>query len=202
MVETYAGQDLFSPIFCHLENMVTAARNAFNRHSRQDLENLKILTEKVGGEINRAQQLMGSEPGEQPPGSSQGILPQSILAHIQIIADNLAGLASPLQKKVSGGILFSDKAVSQTNQLFDRQAGILRSLLDTLKTGNEVLKKYVLEESENLLQNCNDFATEHEARLIEGLCLPQAAPIFLAILDRMRNVAQHAKDIVQPLSGK
>jgi Na+/phosphate symporter len=183
--------------------MVAAARNAFNRHSRQDLESLRVLAEKAGAEINRAIQVLDTAPGEGPPGErSQLLLRQSILTRIQIIADNLAGLASPLQKKIKDGILFSDKAVAQTNQLFDRQAGVLRSVLDAIKTDNGVLKKFVLEEGQKLTQDCTDFATEHEARLIEGLCLPQAAPIFLAILDRIRTVARHARDIVHLLGNK
>jgi Na+/phosphate symporter len=121
---------------------------------------------------------------------------------VQLIADNLAALVSPVQRKISEGILFSDKAVSQTNHLFDKQAGLVRSLLDALKTGNTVLKTYVLEEGQKLLQHCNDFATEHEARLVEGLCLPQAAPLFLTILDRMRTAAQHAVDIVRLMPGQ
>ncbi len=199
MLETQVGQDLFSPIFCHLEGMVAAARNAFNRHSRQDLEALKILTEKAASEINRALQSLQATAAKSPAERTQVLVRQSILTHLQIIADNLAGLASPLQRKIKDGILFSDKAVSQTNQLFDRQAGILRSLLDALKTGNTVLKKFLEGEAQKLTQDCTDFATEHEARLIEGLCLPQAAPLFLAILDRMRIVARHALDIVQLL---
>lgn len=198
MVETTAGRDLYGPIFCHLEGMVAAARNAFNRHSRPDLESLKVLAEKAGGEISRAlQSLAAAGPGTTPEERARVVQRQSILAHVQIISDNLAGLAGPLQKKIAEGILFSDKGVAQTNQIFDRLAGILRSLLDTLKTGNEVLKRYVVEESHQLSQHCNDFATEHEARLVEGLCLPQAAPIFLAILDRARTIARHALDIAQ-----
>lgn len=198
MVEATAGQDLYSPIFPHLEGMVAAARNAFNRHSRSDLESLKALADKAGAEINRAlKSLSAVGPGTSSEERVRVVQQQSILAHLQIIAENLAGFAEPLQKKIADGILFSDKGVAQTNQIFDRLAGILRSLLDTLKTGNEVLKRYVVEESHQLSQNCNDFATEHEARLVEGLCLPQAAPIFLAILDRTRTIARHALDIAQ-----
>jgi len=202
MVESTAARDLFSPIFSHLEAMVAAARNAFNRHSRQDLEALKALAEKAGAECNRTLQLLtASGAGASPEERTRTIQLQSILTHLQIIADNLTGLAGPLQKKISEGILFSDKGVAQTNQVLDHIAGILRSLLDTIKTGNDVLRKYVLEESHRLSQDCNDFATEHEARLVEGLCLPQAAPIFLAILDRARTISRHALDIAQ-LCGK
>ena len=124
----------------------------------------------------------------------------SMYNHLRIIAQNLEALADPIQKKIKDGVLFSDKAVSQTNYLFDTQAGMLRSVLDIIKTDNEFLKKYTETEVRNLIQACNNFATEHETRLIEGLCLPQAAPLFLAILDSMRLVGQNEAEIVQLLN--
>ena len=117
-----------------------------------------------------------------------------------MVGDILLELSTPIGRKMKEGILFSDKAVAQANQLFDHVTGILRSILDTLKTDNDFLKRYVLEEGQRLTQACNDFATEHEARLIEGLCLPQAAPLFLALLDGMRTIGQHAMNIAKILS--
>ncbi len=108
----------------------------------------------------------------------------------------------PIEQKIRGAVLFSDKAVTQANFLFDQHTGIIRSVLDIFKTDNEFLKKYVLEESGKLGKACLSFATEHEERMIEGLCLPQAAPIFLALLDRMRNITQQEVQIATLLTKK
>ncbi len=200
---TVAGKDQFTPIFEKLEAMVGAARNAFNRHSRQDLEKFKTLRSEVTSQIANAVKSLEESLAKQPAGEREaGIRAQSVLTRLQLITDKLGDLAGPIEKKIKDGILFSDKAVSQTNHLFDHQAGILRSLLDILKTDNAMLKKFVLEEAQRLIRNCSDFATEHEERMIEGLCLPQAAPIFLTILDNMRIAGQHEIDIVQILGGK
>jgi Na+/phosphate symporter len=117
-----------------------------------------------------------------------------------VIGDQIGGCSDPIEQKIRGGILFSDKAVTQANFLFDQHAGIIRSVLDVFKTDNDFLKKYVLEESRKLRQACLTFATEHEERLIEGLCLPQAAPIFLTLLDRMGAVAQQEVNIASLLA--
>jgi Na+/phosphate symporter len=190
-----------SPIFDRLISMVGAARNAFNRHSRGAMEELKSLQgaalQEIAGALKRLEAQM---PQKSETERAVLIRCHSTLTRLQIIAESLGGLADPIQKKIKDGVLFSDKAVSQTNYLFDRQAGILRSLLDILKTDNDFLKKYVLEESQGLVQSCIEFATEHEDRLIEGLCLPQAAPLFLAILDGMRTACQHEADIAQLLT--
>ena len=137
--------------------------------------------------------MVGKPEGERPALNYLS----GLYSHLQVIADNLGALADPIQKKIKNGVLFSDKAVTQTNYLFDTQAGMLRSVLDIVKTDNEFLKRYTETEARNLIQACNNFATEHETRLIEGLCLPQAAPLFLAILDSMRMLARQEAEIVQ-----
>ena len=189
------------PIVSKLIAGAGAARDAFNRHSRTSMEELKSLTQTAAREIETALKIPEG-PMVRKSEQERMILfhLSSIYTHLQIIAQNLSALADPIQKKIKEGVLFSDKAVSQTNYLFDTQTGLLRSLLDIVKTNNEFLKRYTETEARNLIQACINFATEHETRLIEGLCLPQAAPLFLAILERMRVMGQQEMEIVPLLA--
>lgn len=200
-MEELATREKFNPIFAKLLDMVGAARDAFNRHSGTSLEQLKKLHGELALNIKDAEEEYENRLAK-VSGTQRASLVrlQSVLTHLQMMGDNLAELVNPIGKKMKEGILFSDKAVAQANQLFDHLSGILRSVLDTLKTDNEFLKRYVVEEGQRLTQACNDFATEHEARLIEGVCLPQAAPLFLAMLDVMRTMGQRAVNIARILS--
>jgi len=202
-MEELATREKFNPIFGKLLDMVGAARDAFNRHSGTSLEQLKKLHGELALNIKDAEEEYDNRLAK-VSGTQRASLVrlQSVLTHLQMMGDNLAELVNPIGKKMKEGILFSDKAVAQANQLFDHLSGILRSVLDTLKTDNEFLKRYVVEEGQRLTQACNDFATEHEARLIEGVCLPQAAPLFLAMLDVMRTMGQRAVNIARILSQK
>jgi Na+/phosphate symporter len=201
MVEDLATREEFSPIFVKLGNMVGAARDAFNRHSGASLDQLKTLHGELALEIKSVGDNFGTLSEKAPKNQRASLLRlQSVLTHLQMVGDNLEELSTPIGRKMKDGILFSDKAVAQANQLFDHLTGILRSILDMLKTDNDFLKGYVLEEGQRLTQACSDFATEHEARLIEGVCLPQAAPLFLAMLDGMRTIGQHAVNIAKVLS--
>jgi len=59
-----------------------------------------------------------------------------------------------------------------------------------------------LEESERaIVRTANEYATKHEERLIEGLCLSKASPLFLEILDAVKEIASHARDIGKELGG-
>jgi Na+/phosphate symporter len=202
MVEDLATMEEFSLIFVKLGNMVGAARDAFNRHSGASLEQLKILHGELTTEIKSAGDDFGALAAKAPENQRLLIRLRSVLTHLLMVGDNLEALANPIGQKMKEGVLLSDKAVSQANQLFDHLTGILRSIMDVLKTDNEFLKRYVIEEGQRLNQCCIDFATEHEARLIEGLCLPQAAPLFLAMLNGLRTTGQHAINIAQILSKK
>jgi len=194
-----------TPVVDRLITMMGAARDAFNRHSRHSLEDLKKGQQAVVKEIKEIGAKIEAEGlSAQKTEAERFVLIKlrNVLSHLEVVADTIGDLAEPIHKKVQGAVLFSDKAVAQTNYLFDQHTGMIRSVLDILKTDNEFLKKYVLEEGAKLNQACLDFATEHEARMIEGVCLPQAAPIFLAILDRMRAMAQHETDIAGLLAKK
>jgi len=203
MVEELALQEKFSPLFDKLGAMVNAARDAFNRHSGKSLNHLTKLHGELAPEIRSTVEDFGVLASKRPEGQRDCLIRlQSVMTRLLVVGDNLEGLSVPISRKIREGVLFSNKAVVQANQLFDHEAGILRSILDVLKTNNNFLKRYVLEEGQKLVKSCNDFATEHEARLIEGVCQPQAAPLFLAMLDRLRTAGQHEVDIARILSQK
>jgi Na+/phosphate symporter len=188
------------PVVTKLVAGTGAARDAFNRHSRSSMEEMRNLARTADQEIEAELEKLEKEQARRAA-AKKPIFPgiSGIFTHLQIISRNLGALTDPIQKKIQDGVLFSDKAVAQINYLFDTQAGLLRSVLDILKTNNEFLKRYAETEARNLAQACNNFATEHQTRLIEGVCLPQAAPLFLAILDSMRAMGQQELEIVQLL---
>jgi len=194
---------VLGPSIDKLLSMMGAARDAFNRHSRTSLQQLQNLAGGVVQDFAGILAQLKSLLSKKPEAERFGLIRlHGILSSLKIVGQNLGGLVQPLEKKIKDGVLFSDKAVTQTNYLFDQHAGMIRSILDIVKTDNDFLKKYVLEEARKLVQACADFATEHEERLIEGLCQPQAAPIFLAILDRFRTIGEHEMELANLLAKK
>ncbi len=195
-----AEADILAPIVHNLLGMRRAARDAFNRHSRDKLQEVQKLHATVAGNISDASRQVKSLVARKP-GAEKEVLPlmEKILSHLGEINAYLGSLADPIQKKIKGNILFSDKAVAQSNYLFDQHGGMIRSLLDIIRTDNDFLKGYVKTEARNLVQASSDYATEHQDRLIEGLCTPQAAPIFLAIMEAMRGIGQTEVEIAKTM---
>lgn len=196
--------NILAPIIHNLLNMRRAARDAFNRHSRdklQDLQNLQGMVTKNIADASR--QVMSMSARKKSEAERQMLIRlEDILKCLAEVNTSLGSLADPLHKKIKGGVLFSDKAVAQSNYLFDQHGGLISSMLDIVRTDNDFLKKYVKNEARNLVQASTDYATEHQDRLIEGLCTPQAAPIFLAILDAMRVLGQTETAIAQLMAEK
>lgn len=192
--------DILAPIIHNLLEMRRAARDAFNRHSSDKLQDLQNLQKAVTRNITEASRQVQSMTVRKSEAEKKAFLRlDTTLSHLGEINAILGNLTDPLQKKIKGGVLFSDKAVTQSNYLFDQHGGMIRSLLDIVRTDNDFLKKYVKSEALNLVQACSDYATEHQDRLIEGLCTPQASPIFLAMLEAMQALGQTEAVIVKGL---
>jgi Na+/phosphate symporter len=195
--------DALSPVIENLRNMLGAARHAFNRNSIEDVQELARLRGVTSQEIKATLEQVEGETAKQPEAERVPLVRiHEILNHLQLICENIAALGEPIRKKILDKLLFTDKAFFDVNYVFTHQTGLMRSLLDFLKTDNPLLRKYSEEEAQNLIQMCLNAATEHENRLIEGICLPQASPVFLGILDHMRLICRHVLGIVKLRGGK
>jgi Na+/phosphate symporter len=206
MVEEWFAEEqiaVLDPMVDKLLTMMGAARDAFNRHSRTSLLELLSLQGVVAQDFNDVARQLRSLSARKSESERPALTRfQSIVDHLGIIGDNIGRSAEPIRQKIKSAVLFSEKAVTQANFLFDQHSGMIRSVRDIIKTDNEFLKKYLLEEGRKLGKAALSYATEHEDRMIEGLCMPEAAPIFLALMDRMSTIAQHEVEIATLLARK
>ncbi|HEX9024777.1 MAG TPA: hypothetical protein VF799_13160 [Geobacteraceae bacterium] len=158
------------------------------------LEQLKECRDKVA-EIRKAEVELAVKVTDAAKQSSE--MKQYVLVpqHILRIAENIEALAEKTAKKVKDNILFSERAITEITFLLQRLKEIIMSANDLLFCENTILNSYVEESEANLVKTCIEYATQHEERLIEGLCLPVSSSIFLTMLDCIRNIAWHAKEI-------
>jgi len=125
----------------------------------------------------------------------------SISVHILRMWENIDKLSRLIDKKNRENILFSDKAVNETIFLLQRLVEILRPTADIILARNTFLKTYIMKSQASVEKMAGEYATLHENRLIEGECLPAASSLYINILDTIKSIAWHIKEIAVKLAG-
>jgi len=124
----------------------------------------------------------------------------AVPGHFEKIFGFIGQLADILQTKITQNILVSDRAVTEFIFLSQRLMEILRATGDLILVENPILLRYILESHEYVGKVTTEYATLHEERLIEGLCLPMAAPHYLKILDLFKGISREAMEIAKNFS--
>lgn len=122
-----------------------------------------------------------------------------IPGHLQIIGEKLEKISSLMEKKMEEDILFSDKAVKETIFLLQRLSEILWTTSSLILARNTFLGLYIEEAVSNISKMADEYATLHEDRLIEGICLPAASSIYVNVLDAIKSIAWRIKEIAMLL---
>ncbi len=119
--------------------------------------------------------------------------------HLERIGDNIELLAGAVRKEIRDGLLFTDRAFREINDLMEKSIELLENIRDVLTTGNRTLLRYVLDEGRQVEIQANDYGLFHQQRLIEGVCLPKSSSVFLAMLDDIKGIEWHVRQIAQKL---
>lgn len=168
-----------------IQGMLGAVIRGFNQH---DLSALKEA-EEIGKRIDRKEKeltpliLESSQSGDE--------IDRQLInfpGYMERMGDNLESILNTIRTKIKDGILFSDKAVNEINDLFDKTAELVNCIKDLLLTHNPVLLNYVIEKGAEYYNLATDYETEHEERLIKGVCLPRSSPIYLDIIDSLKEI--------------
>jgi Na+/phosphate symporter len=108
---------------------------------------------------------------------------------------NIEGIADRLRRMVQEDIPFSDRAVTETTHIFQEVIGLLKGLPDLILTQNRMLFQQIEEKGQAMFKKADAYAEEHERRLIEGVCMPKASPVYLGILESLKAITMHAADL-------
>jgi Na+/phosphate symporter len=115
------------------------------------------------------------------------------------IAENIEQVSGLVEKKISDGILFSDKALEEVTFLIQRLLDIMRPTSDIILARNEILSNYVKESEADVVRKALEYSTLHEERLIGGICQPAASTLYVNMLDSIKNIAWLMKKIATEL---
>jgi Na+/phosphate symporter len=188
------------PTVENLRLMLGAARHAFNRHSRTQLEKMAQIQDDITLDIDPM--FEGVEEGlekAKEPERPELLKLQEIFSHLEFMAEEIARLADPIRRKSNRGAIFADKYFIHINQMFTQLAGLLRSLVDIFQVDDAPLKAYVLEESQKLQDSCYQDEAKHETPMMDSPGHSESWSVYLTMLDQFRKILGHLMDIVKIL---
>lgn len=186
------------------EQTVEMLRLAWAGFRRQDLETLQPA-EKLGREIHQREKALTELVMKKLPGQYDTLeAPQELVfvpMHLERIGDNIEFLVRAIKTMVQEGIPFTEKAMREINTLFEKAIELIECVRDVIPTKNRVLIRYVLEAGPQYEKMANEYALSHQQRLIEGVCMPKASSMYVAILDYLKGIEWHTRQIAQKLSA-
>lgn len=118
-----------------------------------------------------------------------------IPGHLLVIGEKIEKIRELMEKKIGENILFSDKAVKEAIFLLQRLSEILWTTSSLILARNTFLGIYIEEAVSNISKMADEYATLHEERLIEGICLAAASSVYINMLDTIKSIAWHIKEI-------
>ncbi|MGQ9689549.1 MAG: hypothetical protein ACUVXF_12310 [Desulfobaccales bacterium] len=188
------------PLVDTIRLILTAARHAFNRHSRAQLEEMAKLQKEFTLKIDPFFESV--ETGlKQGPTADQPDLQnlQKILTHLELMAYTAAGLAEQLRYKANHGAILSEQDIFAVNRLFTRLNGLLQALVDIFQIHDPALKAYLLQECKGIREDWFNSETDHETRMMDSPGQASAWSVYLAILEASRTIVHHLEDIIKIL---
>jgi Na+/phosphate symporter len=132
------------------------------------------------------------------PEGVQGIF--LVPVHLERIGGNIELLGQALTTVIREGIPFTERAVRELNTLFARAIELLECVRDVILTQNHILFRHMQIEGQRYEELVNEYALFHQQRLIEGLCLPKASSLFVAVLDYLKGITGHIGQIADKLA--
>jgi Na+/phosphate symporter len=188
------------PTVENLKLMLLAARHAFNRHSQAKLEEIAELREDTVLDLDPIFEDLEADLEKCSEADKPDLLKfKEIVSQVEFTADKVAKLAEPIRQKGNRGAILADKDLFFVNDLFSHLTGFMSTLVDILHINDASLKAYVLSESTKLRDLCFREETEHETNMMDSPGQAGAWSVYIALLNRFREILGHLLTIVKCL---
>ena len=178
------------------EKCMYLLQNAFIYHSSKFLDECESRIR----EIRQNEKIMTGALLEQAKVDPLMNIYVAVPGHFERIGGFIEAISRCMRVKIKEGLLFSDRAVSEISFLLKRTEEVLQNTGDMILARNIIIREYVKDSAIEISRSADDYATMHEDRLIAGLCMPKASPLFLEIMDAIKGIVWHTKGIAEVLT--
>ena len=120
-------------------------------------------------------------------------------AALERIGDSVEALARCVQGMHRDGIPFSERAVTEVRELFDRALELVNGVAAAIRTGDASCLHRTRAAGEEFQTRSDQVALAHQERLLQGVCAPRASSIFLSMLDAFREIERYTRRVSRDL---
>ena len=183
--------------------MLGAVRQAFNRNSLKELEEIQRLQDIITLDLDEYFEEIEVAQAK-PENADNAFLKKlyGILGHLEHVADEIKKMGEPVRRKIKESTMIGDAELFHLNDLFTHVKGLLRGLADLFHAENQSLKKYLLDEADELLAECFQAITRHETVMTHSFGHPHAFAIYLEMVEKFKLILNHLKDIISIMDEK
>jgi phosphate:Na+ symporter len=155
---------------------------------------LNSLEEEINKEI-----ISLSRASITPEERSRVIVYANIAGDFELIGDYCKDILERIQIKIEEKLLFSENAVEEYKDLYNKTKGALDEVVFVLEKDNPALIKEVLRKEEHIDSLVDRYRGNHDQRMLIGECTPMGCNMFLNMLDFTAAVYYHIKKIAKGL---
>jgi phosphate:Na+ symporter len=122
-----------------------------------------------------------------------------IAADFEMIGDYCKDILERVQIKINEHLLFSEDAVAEYKELYNKTKASLEEVVFSLQRDNPGLIKEVLKKEEHIDALVDKYRGQHNERLVAGKCTPLGCNLFLNMLDFTAAIYYHTKKIAKSI---
>lgn len=112
------------------------------------------------------------------------------------VDDLLLSIITDMETKVRRKIFFSTKAVLEMSYLLRELRSLLEITADFVNLSDQLLFELFKERQSSLEQLRKNFISDHETRLLNGVCLTDGSTIYLNILESISSITMKLTQLV------
>ncbi|MFH0855842.1 MAG: PhoU domain-containing protein [Candidatus Omnitrophota bacterium] len=176
----------YSAFIEHDVNLITKALEEENKLNALEEEINKEIIGKAGVDFT-------------PKEKSEVMVYANIAGDFELIGDYCKDILERIQIKIEEKLLFSEEAVEEYKDLYNKTKGALEEVVFVLEKDNPSLIKEVLRKEEHIDSLVDQYRHNHNQRMFAGECTPLGCNMFLNMLDFTAAVYYHIKKIAKSL---
>lgn len=176
--------------------MLELAEDAFAKNKVSALDQADELSREIHSKEDALTERLAKLASSHPEARSIVSVP----AHVEKIATIIKRVVDNIRTRIKDGMLFSDKAIHETESMFTKTKEVLKRTGEVVITGGKKGVEEIIAESDAIERMASEFTTAHENRIITGEASPKSSTVYLCILYAFEDMAGHIKDIVKKIS--